>query len=164
MWSASERKEIKVSPRFWSGALHSWDREGIWKKEVGNFLVAQWLGFHVLTAESPGLIPGQGTKIPQVVWCGQKREFRREDSLGQINFKMIRWSPNLCTFLVVSNDFFLLPCSWLSPTCAWTSSQFSDWVNQQVMLIQTWFIQVLRWGYFTATAKSLQSCLTLFDP
>ena len=26
------------------------------------------------TAESPGSIPGRGTKIPQAAWCGQKKK------------------------------------------------------------------------------------------
>ena len=36
------------------------------------FLVVQWLRIHTSTAEGSGLIPGQETKIPHVVWCGQK--------------------------------------------------------------------------------------------
>ena len=41
---------------------------------VGNSLVVQWLEFHVSTAEGPGSIPGQGTKIPQAAWRSQKRK------------------------------------------------------------------------------------------
>ena len=37
---------------------------------VGNSLAIQWLGLHALTAKGPGSIPGWGTKIPQVMWCG----------------------------------------------------------------------------------------------
>ena len=33
--------------------------------------MAQWLGLHAFTAEGTSSIPGQGTKIPQVEWCGQ---------------------------------------------------------------------------------------------
>ena len=29
---------------------------------------------HVPSARIPGLIPGQGTKIPHTGWCGQKKE------------------------------------------------------------------------------------------
>ena len=36
--------------------------------------MVQWLGLCTLTAEGPGSIPGQGTKIPQPVWCGQKKK------------------------------------------------------------------------------------------
>ena len=37
-----------------------------------DFLVLQWLRIHTSTAEGSGLIPGQETEIPHVVWCGQK--------------------------------------------------------------------------------------------
>ena len=39
-----------------------------------NSLAVQWLGPGTLTAEGPGSIPGQGTKISEVTWCGQKKE------------------------------------------------------------------------------------------
>ena len=42
--------------------------------KVGNSLAVQWLGLHALTAEGPGSIPGRGTKIPQAVWHGQKKQ------------------------------------------------------------------------------------------
>ena len=35
--------------------------------------MVQWLGLHTFTAEGPRLIPGQGTKMPQVTWCSQKK-------------------------------------------------------------------------------------------
>ena len=34
----------------------------------------QWLGLGAFTAEGPGSIPGQGTKIPQATWRGQKKK------------------------------------------------------------------------------------------
>ena len=37
---------------------------------LGNSLVVQGLGLHAFTAKGPGLIPGRGTEIPQVVWLG----------------------------------------------------------------------------------------------
>ena len=40
----------------------------------GNSLAVQWFGLCVLTAESPGSIPGPGTKIPQATQCGQKKK------------------------------------------------------------------------------------------
>ena len=40
----------------------------------GNSLVVQWLGLGAFTAEGPGLIPGQGTKISQVTQHGQKKK------------------------------------------------------------------------------------------
>ena len=39
----------------------------------GNSLAVQWLALCALIAEGPGSIPGQGTKIPQASWCGQKK-------------------------------------------------------------------------------------------
>ena len=36
--------------------------------------MVQWLGLHAFTAEGPGSIPGQGTKIPQAVSRGQKKK------------------------------------------------------------------------------------------
>ena len=36
----------------------------------GGPVVKTW----AFTAVDPGAIPGQGTKIPQAVWCGQKRK------------------------------------------------------------------------------------------
>ena len=47
---------------------------GILKDEQGNSLTVQWLGLHTSTAGNPGLIPGQGTKIPaKRAICGQKK-------------------------------------------------------------------------------------------
>ena len=34
------------------------------KQNKGNSLAVQWLGLRASTAEGPGQIPGQGTKIP----------------------------------------------------------------------------------------------------
>ena len=56
--------------------------EGLWSPPVsgsikiqkpGTSLAVQWLGLCAFTAEGPGFIPGQGTKIPQAAWCGQKK-------------------------------------------------------------------------------------------
>ena len=38
-------------------------------------LAVQRLGLQALTAKGPGSIPGQGTKIPQAMWSGQKKIF-----------------------------------------------------------------------------------------
>ena len=35
---------------------------------LGRSLVVQWLGLCTFTTEGAGLIPGQGTKIPQATW------------------------------------------------------------------------------------------------
>ena len=37
---------------------------------LGNFLVVQWLGLHAFTAEGPGSILDQATKITQDMWHG----------------------------------------------------------------------------------------------
>ena len=42
-----------------------------------NSLVAQWLGLCVLTAKGPALIPGLGTRIPQTMGYGQKKNKTR---------------------------------------------------------------------------------------
>ena len=39
----------------------------------GNSLVVQGLGLHAFTTEGLNSIPGQGTKIPQAVQCGQNK-------------------------------------------------------------------------------------------
>ena len=42
------------------------------KGPVGNCMTVQWIGFGVLTARSPSLIPGRGTNILQAEWRGQR--------------------------------------------------------------------------------------------
>ena len=37
-------------------------------------MVVQWLRLHASSAEGSGSIPGQGTKIPQALWCGMKEQ------------------------------------------------------------------------------------------
>ena len=44
------------------------------KDEPGNSLVVQWLGLCSLTVEAPGSVAGWGTKIPQAVQYGPKKE------------------------------------------------------------------------------------------
>ena len=52
------------------------------KKEynTGNSLAVQWLGLRAPTAEGVGLIPGQGTKIPQATRRGQKKKKKKKRS------------------------------------------------------------------------------------
>ena len=40
-----------------------------------------WLGLFAFTIEGSGLIPGQGTKIPQAVQCSQKKKEVKEKKL-----------------------------------------------------------------------------------
>ena len=47
---------------------------GIEVDNVGTSLAVQQLGLRALTAEGPGSIPGQGTKIPQAARHSQKKK------------------------------------------------------------------------------------------
>ena len=49
------------------------------KLKIGNSLVIQWLGLHIVTAKGPGSIPGGGTKIPQAAWHSQKKKKRERE-------------------------------------------------------------------------------------
>ena len=42
------------------------------KSLLTDILAVQWLGLHISTAEGTGVDPGQGTRIPPVVWHGLK--------------------------------------------------------------------------------------------
>lgn len=44
---------------------------------LGVCLVVQWLGLGTFIAKGLGSIPGQGTKIPQDTWHGQKLEKKK---------------------------------------------------------------------------------------
>ena len=44
------------------------------KNASGTSVLFQWLRLHAPTAGGLGSIPGQGTKIPHAVWCGQKNK------------------------------------------------------------------------------------------
>ena len=43
------------------------------RTKIGNSLAVQWLGLCASIAGGPGLIPGQETRIPLALWCGQKK-------------------------------------------------------------------------------------------
>ena len=45
----------------------------------GSSLAVQWLGLSAFTAEVPGSIPGQGTKIPQAVQCGKNKTKQKQN-------------------------------------------------------------------------------------
>ena len=47
---------------------------------LGTFLVVQWLGLCTLTAEGPGSIPGQGTKILQAAQCDKKQNNNKQEN------------------------------------------------------------------------------------
>ena len=40
--------------------------------------MVQWLRLRTSNARGTGLIPGQGTKIPHAVWCGQKYIYKKK--------------------------------------------------------------------------------------
>ena len=54
----------------WEGG----SKVAILKRAVGNSLAVQWLGLHASTVGGLGLIPGQGTKIPQAVQQGKRKK------------------------------------------------------------------------------------------
>ena len=45
--------------------------------------MVQWLGLHASTVGGKGSIPGQGTKIPQAAWCGQKNKTKQNKKTGR---------------------------------------------------------------------------------
>ena len=45
--------------------------------EPGNSLAVQWLGLGAFMARGLGSIPGEGTKILQAAWQGQKKKEKR---------------------------------------------------------------------------------------
>ena len=51
-----------------------WTTQILFKMCCWNSLAVQWLGLHSFTAESMGLIPGQGTKILQAIRHGQNSQ------------------------------------------------------------------------------------------
>ena len=56
----------------------------------GNSLVVQWLRLGAFTAVALSSVPGWGTKIPQAVWCSQKKK--------KIHF--CKKQNNVCIFLI----------------------------------------------------------------
>lgn len=53
-------------------------RNGLW----GTFLAAQRLGLCALSAESSGLLSGQGAEIPQATGHGQKKKKVLSEAVG----------------------------------------------------------------------------------
>ena len=49
------------------------------KQSMGTSLAVQWLGVRASTARGTGSLPGRGTKIPQDVWRGRKKEKEKEN-------------------------------------------------------------------------------------
>ena len=54
---------------------------------LGEFPGRPAVKTRAFTAVDPGSIPGQGTKIPQAMWCSQKQTNKNDLSLGNQNSK-----------------------------------------------------------------------------
>ena len=52
------------------------------RRGVGTSLAVQWLTLSAFTAVGLGSIPGRGTKIPQVVMCGQTKKKKKKGWVG----------------------------------------------------------------------------------
>ena len=67
----------------------------------GISLVVQWLGLHAFTAEGPGSIPGQGTKISQATLAcpppptSKKTKKKRDEVRGHPGSYQAPCSPEL---------------------------------------------------------------------
>ena len=70
------------------------EAESVKTNEQGISPVVQWLRLHASNAGGMGSIPGQGTKIPHIVWLGEKskkkinkrrRKGRRGAGLNQMD-------------------------------------------------------------------------------
>ena len=53
--------------------------------------MVQWLGSCALAAEGPGLIPGQGTKIPQAAQRSQKKKYSNGSVRGNLKDKVTHY-------------------------------------------------------------------------
>ena len=59
---------------------------------MGTSLAVQWLRLYASTAESPGLSPGRGTKIPQAMNRGKKKQ-RTEKMEMILSFSLLPRQP-----------------------------------------------------------------------
>ena len=50
----------------------------------GNSLSVQWLRLGAFTPWAQGLIPGQGTKIPQAPWHGKKKKRKKKSKTKKL--------------------------------------------------------------------------------
>ena len=55
----------------------------VMKQGEGTSLAIQWLRLHTSSAGGGVSFPGRGTKIPHVMWRGQKKRNRREEGGAQ---------------------------------------------------------------------------------
>ena len=76
---------------------------------IGNSLVIRWLGLSDFTPMALGLIPGLGTKILQVAWCGQKKK----RVISYCFPEKMGWSPYPhCTSYCPAQDILSDPKHW----------------------------------------------------
>ena len=93
----------------------------IYIKFFWEFLVVQWLRFHVFNPRGEGSVPDQGTKIPHAEQCSQKKKSYETDKLISccshkiVGYKI--WGNDLLTYISENsgkkrrkwdNDFFFL--------------------------------------------------------
>ena len=63
------------------------EAESVKTNEQGISPVVQWLRLHASNAGGMGSIPGQGTKIPHIVWLGEKskkKKIKEEEKEGEV--------------------------------------------------------------------------------
>ena len=70
---SSDRIHCLVAQKSWALFYFSEYEFKFFKVQFRELPGGQWLGLWAFTAKGAGLIPGQGTKIPQAVWCDQKK-------------------------------------------------------------------------------------------
>ena len=51
--------------------------------------MVQWLGLCASTAGGMGSVPGQGTKNPQAVWCGQEQKQVKKQKQKKSSVKIL---------------------------------------------------------------------------
>ena len=77
------------------------------RKSIGRELPGiQWLGLCAFTSEGAGSIPGRGTKIPQAMWCRQKKEKKINRQVLCLVF--ILYSATLLSALFNSRGFYII--------------------------------------------------------
>ena len=81
----------------------------------GSSLVVQWLGLCALTAEGPGSIPGQGTKIPQAAWHSQnkKKKWEARLTITKLTTNISKLSPG--TLHSALHQYTEPCCKWSLP-------------------------------------------------
>ena len=62
------------------GTKEAWLQKAISEsRSLGTFLAVQWSRLHASTAGATGSMPDQGTKIPHITWCSQKKKKKKEN-------------------------------------------------------------------------------------